>query len=79
MNVRAELMEISEELHPEVDFESEDALVSGKVLDSFDIVNLVTELDDAFDIEITAADLLPENFDTVDGMVELIMNRMEDI
>ncbi len=79
MNVREELMEILEELHPEVDFESEDALVSGKVLDSFDIVNLVTELDDAFDIEITAADLLPENFDTVDGMVELIMNRMEDI
>ena len=79
MNVREELLEILEELHPEVDFESEDALVSGKVLDSFDIVNLVTELDDAFDIEITAADLLPENFDTVDGMVELIMNRMEDI
>ena len=79
MNVREALMEILEELHPEVDFESEDALVSGKILDSFDIVNLVTELDDAFDIEITAADLLPENFDTVDGMVELIMNRMEDI
>ena len=79
MNVKEELMEILEELHPEVDFESEDALVSGKVLDSFDIVNLVTELDDAFDIEITAADLLPENFDTVDGMVELITKRMEEI
>ncbi len=79
MNVKEELMEILEELHPEVDFESEDALVSGKVLDSFDIVNLVTELDDAFDIEITAADLLPENFDTVDGMVELIKKRMEEI
>ncbi len=79
MNVREDLMEILEDLHPEIDFESEDALVSGKVLDSFDIVNLVTELDDAFDIEITAADLLPENFDTVDGMVELITRRMEDI
>ena len=79
MNVKEELMEILEELHPEVDFESEDALVSGKILDSFDIVNLVTELDDAFDIEITAADLLPENFDTVDGMVELITKRMEEI
>ncbi len=79
MNVRSELMEILEELHPEVDFENEDALVTGKVLDSFDIVNLVTELDDAFDIEITAADLLPENFDTVDGMTELILKRMEDI
>ncbi len=79
MNVKEELMEILEELHPEVDFESEDALVSGKVLDSFDIVNLVTELDDAFDIEITAADLLPENFDTVEGMVELITKRMEEI
>ncbi|MCR5098338.1 MAG: acyl carrier protein [Lachnospiraceae bacterium] len=79
MNVREELMEILEDLHPEVDFETEDALVSGKVLDSFDIVNLVTELDDAFDIEITAADLVPENFDTVDGIAELIMKRMEDI
>ncbi len=79
MNVREELMEILEDLHPEVDFETEDALVSGKVLDSFDIVNLVTELDDAFDIEITAADLVPENFDTVDGIAELIIKRMEDI
>lgn len=78
MNVKEELLEILEDLHPEVDFENEDALVSGKVLDSFDIVNLVTELDDAFEIEITAADLLPENFDSVDGMVELIIRRMEE-
>ncbi len=78
MNVKEELLKILEDLHPEVDFENEDALVSGKVLDSFDIVNLVTELDDAFEIEITAADLLPENFDSVDGMVELIIRRMEE-
>lgn len=78
MEVREELLEILSDMHPDIDFESETELVSGKILDSFDIVNLVTEIDSAFDIEITAADLLPENFDSVDAMTELIETRMEE-
>ena len=78
MEVREELLEILEDLHPDIDFEAEDELVSGKILDSFDIVNLVTEIGSAFDVEITAADLLPENFDSVDNMVRLIEERMEE-
>ena len=78
MDIRDELLEILEDMHPEVDFESETELVSGKILDSFDIVNLVTEIDSEFDVEITAADLLPENFDTLDAMVKLVEKRMED-
>ena len=78
MDIRDELLEMLEDMHPEVDFESETELVSGKILDSFDIVNLVTEIDSEFDVEITAADLLPENFDTLDAMVKLVEKRMED-
>ena len=79
METKETLLEILEDLHPDIDFENEDALVTGKILDSFDIVSLVTELDNAFDIEITAADLLPENFDSVDAMVQLIEDKLEEI
>ena len=48
------------------------ALIDGGVLDSFDIVALVGDLNDAFDININIEDLLPENFNTVDAMLELI-------
>ena len=47
-----ELMNILQELRPDVDFETETSLVTGGILDSFDIVSLVGELNDAFDIEI---------------------------
>ena len=50
-----ELMQILEELRPDVDFENETALITNGVLDSFDIVALVGELNDAFDIEINSA------------------------
>ena len=55
-----ELMEILEELRPDVDFENETSLIDDGVLDSFDIVALVGELNDAFDIEIKPNNLVPE-------------------
>ena len=54
-----ELMEILEELRPDVDFENETLLIGNGILDSFDIVSLVTALNDAFDIEIKPNDLIP--------------------
>ena len=67
-----ELLEILEGLRPDVDFETETALIANGVLDSFDIVSLVTELNDAFDIEIKPNDLIPENFNSAAAMLALI-------
>ena len=67
-----ELMEILEELRPDVDFENETALIDDGVLDSFDIVALVGELNDAFDIEIKPNNLVPENFNSVDAIAALV-------
>lgn len=67
-----QLLEILEGLHPNVDFEKEAALVTGGILDSFDIVSLVTELNDTFDIEITASDLVFENFDSAAAILALV-------
>ena len=67
-----ELMQILNEIRPDVDFESEEDLVDGGILDSFDIVALVGELNDAFDIEIKPNDLIPRNFNSAEAMMELI-------
>lgn len=71
-------MEILTELRPDVEFENEKKLIDDGILDSFDIVSLVGELNDAFGVSINVQDLLPENFNCVDAMVELIENLQEE-
>ena len=68
------LMRILSELNPDVDFETEDALIDGGMLDSFDIVTLVAEIDDAFGIEIPAEALIPENFNSAKAIFALIQH-----
>ena len=60
-----ELLEILNEVKPGVDFENDTDLIGHGVLDSITMVTLVMELNDAFDIEITPVDIVPENFKTV--------------
>lgn len=73
-----ELMEILEELRPDVDFEKETALIDDGVLDSFDIVALVGELNEAFDIEIKPNNLVPENFNSAKAMMALIEQLQDE-
>jgi acyl carrier protein len=76
--MKEQLMEILEELRPDVDFEIETALIDDGILGSFDIVSLVGELNDSFDIEINVDDLLPENFNSAEAMLELIEKLQEE-
>ena len=66
------LMRILSELSSDIDFETEDALIDGGMLDSFDIVTLVAEIDDAFCIESPAEALIPENFNSAKAIFALI-------
>ena len=75
--VKVEILEILEELHEDVDFEAETKLVDDKILGSFDLVTLVTELSDAFDVDITAKDFVPENFNGVETLTDMIL-RLSD-
>jgi acyl carrier protein len=72
-----QLMEILEGLRPDIDFANEKSLVTDRLLESFDIINLVSEIDDEFDVKIKPADLVPENFDSVEAMWALIQ-RLQD-
>ncbi|MDY2959391.1 MAG: acyl carrier protein [Hornefia sp.] len=73
-----EVLEILTDLRPDVDFKEEKALVSDGILDSIDIISLVQELDDEFDITIKPADLVPENFNSLEAISKLVERLMED-
>ena len=73
-----ELMEILEEINPDVDYETEDRLIDDKVLDSFSIVTLVSEISDAFDIEISPKYLVPENFNSARAMWAMIQKIQQE-
>lgn len=72
------LMEILNDLRPDVEFETETKLIDDGILDSFDIVSLVSELNSEFDIEINVMDLEPVNFNSAKAMLELIVKLQEE-
>ena len=69
------LIDLLSDTCPGIDFENETALIDDGLLESLDIVAIVTEIMDAFDVVITVDDLLPENFNSVDAMLALIEQR----
>lgn len=75
--MRENVLEILREIRSDIDFEKELALIDDNLLESLDIVAIVGEFNDAFDIEISVEDLLPENFNSVDAMVDLIKGIQE--
>lgn len=72
-----ELLEILNEIRPDVDFEAETALITDEILGSFDIVAIVGEINEAFEVEIRPNHLIPENFNSAQAMMELI-ERLQD-
>lgn len=72
-----QVLEILQEIKPTLDFETEKALIDDALLDSFDIISIVNELNDAFEIEITVADLLPENFNSAEAIWALVQELQE--
>ena len=72
------LLNILSEIHPEVDFETEEHLIDNKILDSFDIVTLVAEIAGEYDVSIPAEELLPANGTSATALYALIERLMEE-
>lgn len=73
-----QVLQILSAVRPDVDFETETALIDDGILDSFDIVALVGDLNDAFGIEITVEELEPENFNSAEAICALVQKLMEE-
>jgi len=72
-----QLLEILEELHPEVDFTNCETLIDDKILDSFDIISIISEINDVFDVTISAEYIIPDNFNSAKALYALI-EKLED-
>ena len=73
--MKKQIIEILSEICPGIDFETETALIDDGLIDSLDIVAVVTELMEAFDVELGVDDLTPENFNSVEAIEELIESK----
>ena len=72
-----ELLELLEDIKPTVDFRTCTGLIDDGYLDSFDILSIVSELNDAFGIEISPVDIIPENFNSAQALWTMV-ERLKD-
>ena len=72
-----EILDILNELHPDVDFTVTENLVDDRVIDSLDIVTIISEVNENFDIVIPPEEIIPENFNSAKALYALI-KRLED-
>ena len=67
-----ELIEILQDLHSDVDYDTCTTLVDDRIIDSFDIISIVSEVADRFDVAIPAEEIVPENFNSAQALWALI-------
>jgi acyl carrier protein len=72
------ILKILLEIRPDIDFEKESKMIDEGLLDSFDIVSIISELNDAFDINIRVTDLKPENFNSISAIKELVEFKLSE-
>ena len=70
------IMEILTSVRPDVDFENEKALIDDELIESFDVIQIVTNLMDEFDIFIDADDIEPENLNSFEEICEFVKSKM---
>lgn len=73
-----ELLEILEDIQPDADHDTCTTLIDDGILDSFAILSIVGELEDAFDIKITPAEIIPENFNSAQSLWAMVQKLQGD-
>lgn len=73
-----QLLEILRSLHPEINYETCNTLIDDNVIDSFDIVTLIAEINDEFDVAIPADEIVPENFNSAEALWQLIERLLDE-
>lgn len=77
-NILNTIIEILTDLHPDVDFESCDTLIDDKILDSFDIVSLISEINNEWDVTIPADKIDPQYFNSAETLAELVEELLDE-
>lgn len=72
------LMNILMEIDDSIDYEKEKALIDGRFLDSFGVITLVSELEEAYDIDIEASEMTPDNFNSAEAIYKMVVRLQEN-
>ena len=72
------LMNILMEIDDSIDYEKEKALIDGRLLDSFGVITLVSELEESYDIDIEASEMTPDNFNSAEAIYKMVVRLQEN-
>lgn len=73
-----QLLEILRDLHSDVDYDTCETLIDDKILDSFDIISIITEINSEFDVTVPASEIIPENFNSAKALWALVEKLMDE-
>ena len=75
--MKEQIIEILEDIQPEADYETCQTLIDDHILTSLDVLSLVAELEDEFDVTIPTVEIIPSNFNSVDAIAAMV-ERLEE-
>lgn len=75
---REKVLEILQGVNADIDYENEKALIDDEILNSFDVVAIISDLGDEFDIDISVDEMIPENFNSLDAVVAMVARLAEE-
>lgn len=76
--MKERILKLLEGIQPDIDFENETALIDDSLLESFDVIQIVTSLMDEFDIFIDADDIEPENLNSLDAICTMVERKLAE-
>ena len=76
--MKEQIMEILEDIQPEADYETCQTLIDDHILTSLDVLSLVAELEDEFDVTIPTVEIIPSNFNSVDAIAAMVDRLQEE-
>ena len=76
--MKEQIIEILEDIQPEADYETCQTLIDDHLLTSLDVLSLVAELEDEFDVTIPAVEIIPSNFNSVDAIAAMVERLQEE-
>ena len=76
--MKEQIIEILEEIQPEADYETCQTLIDDHILTSLDVLSLVAELEDEFDVTIPTVEIIPSNFNSVDAIAAMVERLQEE-
>ena len=76
--MKEQIIEILEDIQPEADYETCQTLIDDHILTSLDVLSLVAELEDEFDVTIPTVEIIPSNFNSVDAIAAMVERLQEE-